>query len=86
VEQGERISRREPWSSLGVSSGKSIRSGCVYDWDETRTPFNSHFTSSIFDNVYHTLCIYIGCNDGMFVFMVKSFNILTIIRNSHLLM
>jgi hypothetical protein len=32
----------------------------------------SRFTFSISDNFYHTLCIYIGCDDGMSVFMVKS--------------
>jgi hypothetical protein len=75
VEQGEIISLRASWSILGVASGKSIKSGCAYGWEETCTPFSSRFTFSISDKYYHTMCIYIGCNDGMSVFMVKCFSI-----------
>jgi hypothetical protein len=75
VEQGEIISLRASWSSSGVVSGKSVKSGCAYGWEETCTPFSSHFTFSLSDNYYHTICIYIGCDDGMPVFMVKYFSI-----------
>jgi hypothetical protein len=56
MEQGERISLRESWSSSGVASGKSVRSGCAYGWVETCTPFNSRFTFSSSDKYFHTLC------------------------------
>jgi hypothetical protein len=56
VEQGEIISLRASWSSSGVASGKSDRSGCAYGWVEIGTPFNRHFTSSSFDKYFHTLC------------------------------
>jgi len=55
VEQGERISLKA-WSSSGVANGKSVRSGCAYGWEETCTPFSSHFTFSSYDKYFYTLC------------------------------
>jgi hypothetical protein len=75
MEQGERISLRASWSSSGVANDKSVRSGCAYGMEETCTPFNSRFTFSISYKYYHTMCIYIGCDDGLSMFMVKSFSI-----------
>jgi hypothetical protein len=48
IEEGEIVSLIKSWSSSGVSSGKSIRSGCAYGWVETCTPFSRRFTVSSF--------------------------------------
>jgi hypothetical protein len=63
VEKREIISLRESWSSSRVVSGKYVKSGCAYGWEEIGNPFSSRFTFSISNKYYHTLCIYIGCED-----------------------
>ena len=60
VEQGERISLRESWSSLGVANGKSIKSSCTYGWVETNTPFSSCFMFYSSDKYFHTMCNALG--------------------------
>jgi hypothetical protein len=56
VEQGERISLKALWYSLGVASGESIGSGCAHGWKETNTPFSGRFNFSSSDKYFHTLC------------------------------
>lgn len=65
MEQGERISLRESWSSSGVDSGKSDRSDCAYGWEEKYTPFSSRFMFSISYKYYHTLCVCVCVLDAM---------------------
>jgi hypothetical protein len=56
MEQGEIISLRASWSSLGVASGKFVRIGYAYGRVETSTPFSSRFTFSISNKYFHTMC------------------------------
>jgi hypothetical protein len=72
VEKREKISLRASWSNSGVASGKSSRSGYVYGWEETSTPFSSCFTFSSYYKFFHTLCTILNV---MMKYLSLQFNI-----------